>query len=88
MARRKVVVTGAAGYIAGLLLPALQERYDLTLLDVRSTDRDGNPVKDIELADLLDRDRDSYRRHFTGVDAVVHCGFVRAKTWQVAMHLP
>lgn len=79
MTRRKVIVTGAAGYIAGLLLPAFRERYDLTLLDVRSTDRGGNLVKDIELADLLDRDRDSYRRHFTGVDAVVHCGFVRAK---------
>jgi len=79
MTRRKVIVTGAAGYIAGLLLPAFRERYDLTLLDVRSTDRGGNLVKDIELTDFFDRDRDSYRRHFTGVDAVVHCGFVRAK---------
>jgi UDP-glucose 4-epimerase len=80
MTRRKVIVTGAAGYIAGLLLPAFREQYDLTLLDVRSTDRGGNLIKDIELTDLLDRDRNSYRRHFTGVDAVVHCGFVRAKT--------
>lgn len=78
MAGRKVVVTGAAGYIASLLLPAFRERYDLTLLDVRATDRDGNPVEGIEIADLLDRDRDAYRHHFEGADAVVHCAFVRA----------
>jgi hypothetical protein len=78
MGQRKVVVTGAAGLIAGLLLPALRERYDLTLLDVRTTDRDGNEVPGVQIADLLVRDRDSYRHHFRGADAVVHCGFVRA----------
>jgi nucleoside-diphosphate-sugar epimerase len=78
MPRRKVVVTGAAGYIAGRMLPALRERYDLTLLDVRTTDRDGNEVPGIQIADLLDRNRDAYRRHFQGADAVIHCGFTRA----------
>jgi hypothetical protein len=78
MNRRKVVVTGAAGLIAGLLLPALRERYELTLLDVRTTDRDGNEVEGIQIVDLLNRDRDVYRDHFRGADAVVHCGFVRA----------
>jgi len=79
MARRKVVVTGAAGLIASLLLPTFRERYDLTLLDVRTTDRDGNPVEGVQIADLLDRNRDAYRHHFQGADAVVHCGFVRAE---------
>jgi UDP-glucose 4-epimerase len=79
MVLKKVVVTGAAGYIAGLLLPEFRERYDLTLLDVRSIDRDGTPVENIEIADLLDKDRDAYRHHFKGAEAVVHCGFVRAK---------
>ena len=79
MNHRKVVVTGAAGLIAGLLLPAFRERYDLTLLDVRTTDRDGNPVEGVQIADLLDRDRDAYRHHFQGVDAVVRCGFIRAE---------
>ncbi len=79
MARRKVVVTGAAGYIAGLLLPAFRERYDLTLLDVRTTDRDGNEVEGIQVVDLLNRNRDTYRHYFRGADAVVHCGFVRAE---------
>lgn len=76
--RRKVVVTGASGYIASLLLPAFRERYDLTLLDVRTTDRDGAPVEGIEIADLTQRDREEYRRYFQGADAVVHLGFTRA----------
>jgi len=73
---RRVVVTGAAGLIAGLLLPALRERYDLIPLDLRAADRDGNPVEGIQIADLLNQDRDTYRHHFEGTDAVVHCGFV------------
>ena len=77
MDRRKVVVTGASGMIAGLLLPALRERYDLTLLDVRATNRDGQKVEGVQVADLLQRDRDTYRHHFHGADAVVHCGFLR-----------
>jgi len=80
MTTRKVVVTGAAGYIAGLLLPTFRERYDLTLIDVRTADRNGNIVKGIQIADLLNRDRDTYRHHFEGADAVVHCGFVSAKS--------
>lgn len=76
--KKKVVVTGASGYIASLLLPALRERYDLTLLDVRKHDREGNLVDDVQIADLTDRNRDSYRRHFSGADAIIHLGFTRA----------
>lgn len=78
MAKRRVVVTGAAGYIAGRSLPVLRARYDLCLLDVRKTDRNGNEVAGIVHADLLNRDRNAYRRHFTDTDAVIHCGFTRA----------
>ena len=74
----KVVITGASGYVAGRVLPALRERYDLTLLDVKTTDREGAEVEGIILTDLLDRDRDTYREHFRGADAVLHCGFTRA----------
>ena len=77
--KRKVVLTGAAGTIAGPLLPVLRKRYDLTLLDIREKDRLGNPVQGIKIADLLNRGRDTYRQHFRGVDSVVHCGFVRAR---------
>ncbi len=76
MTKRKVVVTGAAGKVAGQMLPALRERYDLTLLDIRTTDRNGNEVQGIQISDLVNRDRDSYRHHFQGADAVVHFGFV------------
>jgi nucleoside-diphosphate-sugar epimerase len=76
MAKRKVLMTGAAGLIASQVLPAFRERYDLTLLDVRTTDRNGNPVEGVQIADMLNRDRDTYRHHFQGVDAVVHFGFV------------
>ena len=77
--RRKVVVTGASGYIASLLLPAFRERYDLTLLDIRSVDSEGKEVEGVQIADLTQRDRDSYRHHFSGADAVVHLGFTRAE---------
>ncbi len=77
MPKPKVVLTGASGTIAGVLLPALRERYDLTLLDTRAYDRDGNEVAGLQIADLMNRDRDSYRHHFAGADAVVHCAYHR-----------
>lgn len=77
---RKVVVTGASGYIAGLLLPYLRERYDLTLLDVKKENREGKVIEEVDIVDLLDPDRDSYRPFFKGAEAVVHCGFVRAES--------
>ena len=79
MARPKVLVTGASGLIASLLLPALRQRYDLTLLDVRTTNRSGEEVEGIQIADVADPNRDAYRHHFAGVDAVVHLGFVNTQ---------
>ena len=76
--RKKVVVTGASGLIAGQMLPALRERYNLTLLDVRTTDRNGDEVAGIQICDLLNRDRDAYRHYFRDAYAVVHSGFVRS----------
>ena len=73
--RRKVILTGACGTIAGLLLPALKERYDLILLDVNTKRRDGTEIDGVQVADLCDRNRDAYRDLFCGADAVVHCGF-------------
>jgi len=78
MSKRKVVVTGAAGYIFSRMLDEFRERYDLTLLDVSRKRRDGTEVPDIQIVDLTERQRDSYRTHFHGADAVVHCGFVGA----------
>ena len=76
MAKRKVVLTGAAGYVGGRMLPALKERYDLTVLDVKTTNRDGEEVEGVQVVDLMNRERDAYREHFRGADAVVHSGFI------------
>jgi hypothetical protein len=75
--RLRVVVTGATGYIASQLLPAFRQRYDLTLLDVKTTARDGQEVPGAVVADLLDTNLDANRPHFRGADAVVHLGYYR-----------
>ena len=87
MAKKRVVVTGAAGYVAQRMLPELRERLDLVLLDVRPTTRDGKTVPGLMVVDLTKPDRNEYRQHFKGADAVIHCGFVSAPkldatTWQ------
>ena len=89
MGRKRVVLTGAAGYVAQRMIEPLRQRYDLVCLDVTETTRDGLPVPDVRLADLNDPDRDAYRAHFQGADAVLHCAFTSASgmdatTWQGA----
>lgn len=73
----RVVVTGAAGTIAGQVLPAFRERYDLVLVDVRDANRAGETIPNVVRADLTQRNRDAYRSLFQGADRVVHFGFVR-----------
>jgi nucleoside-diphosphate-sugar epimerase len=73
----RVVVTGATGYIASQLLPAFRQRYELVLLDVRTTDHAGRPVEGTRLADLLNDEPVRLREHFVGADAVVHLGYFR-----------
>jgi NAD(P)-dependent dehydrogenase (short-subunit alcohol dehydrogenase family) len=77
MTRRRVLLTGAAGYIAGQLLPAFRERYDLRLLDARRENRAGDVVADVEVVDLLEGDVAAVVPYFAGIDVVVHCGYVR-----------
>ncbi len=71
MEQRRVLVTGATGYIAAQLLPALRERYELRLLDVRDRDASGRPVEGVRIVDLL-ADPESYRPLFRGVQTAVH----------------
>lgn len=87
MARKRVVLTGAAGYVAQRMFRELSERWDLVPIDVRPTSRDGKPIPGLVLADLTNPDRDTYRHHFRGADAVIHCGYLSAPdldatTWQ------
>ncbi len=78
MAKKRVVLTGACGYVAQRMIEPLRERYDLVCLDVVDKTRDGTEVPDVQIADLSDRDRDRYRVHFRGADAILHCAFVQA----------
>ncbi len=77
MERKRVLLTGATGYIAGQLLPALRERYDLRLIDVRGENRAGEPVEGVEVVDLLNEDRANLVPYFQGIDTVVHTAFQR-----------
>src|SRR3954464_3472527 len=77
MTKRSILLTGATGYIAGLLLPALRERYDLRLADTRSTDRDGHPVEGVVIADLLGASAADLEPLVAGVDTIVHCAYHR-----------
>src|SRR5437773_2895461 len=87
MAKRKVVLTGASGYVAQRMFAELNERWDLVPIDVRATAGDGKPVPGLVVVDLTERNRDRYRALFRGADAVLHLGYVRAQgmdatTWQ------
>ncbi len=87
MAKRRVVLTGAAGYVAQRMFNELAARWDVVPIDITATTRDGSAVPGIVIADLTRRNRDEYRQHFRGADAVIHCGYVRAPgmdatTWQ------
>jgi len=75
--RRTVLVTGATGYIASQMLPTFRERYDLRLIDIRDTDRDGNTVEGVQVASMLDGPDEVVRRLVTGCDAVVHLAYHR-----------
>jgi UDP-glucose 4-epimerase len=70
MSRRRVLLTGAAGYIAGQLRPALQRDYDLTMLDTAAADG-------MLAADLLDGGDDELLPLFDGIDTVVHTAYAR-----------
>ena len=75
MAKRRVLLTGATGYIASQMLPTLREQYDLTLVDIRPTNRAGETVADVQIANLADPDLEANRQLFAGVDTVVHLAF-------------
>jgi UDP-glucose 4-epimerase len=65
----RLLITGAAGRVAGQLLPALTGRYDLRLTD-RTADADTSPGPDLVVGELTDRDL--LDELLDGVDAVVH----------------
>jgi hypothetical protein len=73
-AKLRVLLTGATGYIAGQLLPAFRQRYDLALLDVRGENSSGDRVEGVEVVDLLGDDGPALERLFSDAEVVVHTG--------------
>jgi hypothetical protein len=73
--RPRVLLTGATGYVASQLLPVFRQRYDLSLLDVRTNDARGEPVQGVKLVNLVEDSDEALRPHFQGVDAIVHLGY-------------
>jgi hypothetical protein len=57
------------------MLPVLRDRYDLRLVDVRTSDAQGQAVPGVELLNLLNDSDDRLKQYFTGADAVVHLGY-------------
>jgi len=78
MTKKRVVITGACGYIVQRNWEELNERYDLVALDVATRRGDGREVPGVKVCDLTDENRNTYRHHFEGADAVYHSAFVKA----------
>ena len=76
--KRKVLITGAAGYVASQMRDQFAELYNLVLADVTNRGRDGNPVPGVKTADFIDPERSNYRHLFEGVDAVIHLSYKRS----------
>jgi hypothetical protein len=70
-------MTGATGYIASQLLPVFREQYELTLVDVKDTDPQGNTLPGVHIANLSEADYEKYSPLFQGIDTVVHLGYHR-----------
>lgn len=70
-AQRRVLVTGAAGTVAGDALPVLREqthdRWDLVLTDADPDPDGAPPVLELDVRDL-----DACTAAFAGADAVIH----------------
>ncbi len=78
MARKRVVLTGAGGYVAQRMIEPLRERYDLVCLDVVDKTGSGEAIPNVRIADLANGERDAYREHFRGADAILHCALIAA----------
>ena len=74
---RKVLITGAAGYIAAQILPTFRDQYELTLVDIEDKDPSGTTVPGIQTADLINLEHGAYAHLFEGIDAGIHLGYKR-----------
>lgn len=74
MAKKRVLVTGGGGYLAGQLIENSGDQYDFRLVDVVAKPAtDSSPV--VEAYDLTDPDISAYEHLFEGIDSVVHLAY-------------
>lgn len=78
MVRKRVVLTGACGYVAQRMFHELAERYELIAIDIRAGDAGSAAIPGLVQCDLTNPGRDAYRQYFHDADAVIHCAFVSA----------
>src|SRR5258705_11318349 len=78
MAKRRVVITGAAGYVGQRMFKELAERWDVVPIDDVPATRGGEKVPGLIVADLTRPDRNEDRQPFRGAAAVIHLGYGRA----------
>ena len=52
--KKKLLITGAAGYVASQMLPSFRKKYELVLLDASTKNRDGEEVEGVSTGDLID----------------------------------
>ncbi len=79
MSNKKILITGASGYVAAQLIPALKEKYELILLDLQSKSLDIPNVPKVQTVDLTELSRDKYEHFFRDVDCVIHLSYKRRK---------
>ena len=72
---KKILITGATGYIASLILPIFRKSYELNLVDNRIKDKNNKKVPDIKLCDLISTNFRDSEEYFKGVDTVIHLAY-------------
>jgi NAD+ dependent glucose-6-phosphate dehydrogenase len=76
--KRKILITGAAGYVASQMIEEFSQRYQVVRADISAVRPDGQSVEGIQTADFIDTDRSKYQHLFEGVDAVIHLSYKRS----------
>ena len=69
---KKILMTGATGYVADQMLPTFREKYETVLIDTRKENRRGEHVQGVNVVDLIDPDTSKYKDLFNGVDVPKH----------------
>ena len=75
--KKKILITGATGYVASQILPYMSDNYETVLLDTNCSDRAGEKQEGINVADLIDSDLSKYSHFFENVDGVIHLAYKR-----------